>query len=225
MNLPTIVVLSKYADIFDGFKLSVERDAYWAPKILIRDGREISEPKGWQMTVTPLKTPFSAAAYSNWGMRKCANDVLLCGDDIRFIEPNTVERLQEIAYRDDKLGILSPKIVGCAQNIQMNPPDTEASFTETQENIGLMCTYIKRSTINKVGYFDERFTGYGFDDFDYCRRTREAGLKIGVTARVSVKHSDTYGTTFRRTFSEKEIQQQAEENQKRFDRKYEPTKV
>jgi hypothetical protein len=51
-----------------------------------------------------------------------------------------------------------------------------------------VCVYIKRSTIDRVGLLDERFTGYGSDDVDYCRRTIESGLRLAVTPAVQISH-------------------------------------
>jgi len=39
------------------------------------------------------------------------------------------------------------------------------------------CILIKKSVINKIGYYDENFF-YGPNDLDYCYRARKAGFKI-----------------------------------------------
>lgn len=50
------------------------------------------------------------------------------------------------------------------------------------------CVYIPRSTINRVGLLDPRFTSYGFEDDDYCLRVRQAGLKLGIYDGCFVDH-------------------------------------
>jgi hypothetical protein len=109
------------------------------------------------------------------------------GDDVRLIDSSTVERLQEIVYSEPSIGIFSPKIIGGAGNpVQNNPPISPISYTRMR--IPLIATYVKQEVIRTVGYMDEQFCGYGFDDTDYCRRMLLAGYSLGVTPCVSVKH-------------------------------------
>lgn len=114
-------------------------------------------------------------------------DVLLVGDDVRFKEPESVDKLFHLAHADSEIGILSPKILGGADNpLQMNPP---TGTTYSDRYLALVCTYIKRGVINKIGYLDESFnTGWGWDDVDYSRRARQAGFKLAVTSEVEVIH-------------------------------------
>ena len=42
--------------------------------------------------------------------------------------------------------------------------------------VAFVCVLIPRRTIERIGLLDERFCFYGFDDNDYCRRARIAGL-------------------------------------------------
>jgi hypothetical protein len=51
-----------------------------------------------------------------------------------------------------------------------------------------VCVYIPRSTIERVGLLDERYTGYGLDDDDYSFEVRKAGLKIGIHDGCYVDH-------------------------------------
>jgi len=46
---------------------------------------------------------------------------------------------------------------------------------------------ISRKTIEKVGFFDERYFMY-FEDLDYCRRVRKAGLKVYYFPRAEIIH-------------------------------------
>lgn len=52
---------------------------------------------------------------------------------------------------------------------------------------GTWSWYIKRSTIDKIGYFDENFGIGNGDDIDYSYRIQQAGLKCYV-AQVYVEH-------------------------------------
>lgn len=52
-----------------------------------------------------------------------------------------------------------------------------------------ICVYIPRETIKIVGLLDERFTEYGWEDNDYVRRTRMAGLRVGIFDPCFVDHA------------------------------------
>jgi GT2 family glycosyltransferase len=216
--LPTLVVCAKYPDLFAGFRDSVERDSDCL-KILVRDGTQIPCPDGWA-TLTP-GTPFNAAVFGNIGWRAALDrDIIYCGDDIRFIEPHTIQRLQKIAYEDEVVGMLSPKIIGGAQTEQNIVSDHLRYATHF---IGMMFAYLKRSTIERVGYLDEDYVGFGYEDVDYNKRIERAGLRIGLTGDVSVQHGfDELGhsTTFRRTQTWSELCAEAEENGKRYESKH-----
>ena len=45
--------------------------------------------------------------------------------------------------------------------------------------LAFVCVYIPRSAIDQIGLLDERFTGYGCEDNDYCARARVAGARAG----------------------------------------------
>lgn len=57
-----------------------------------------------------------------------------------------------------------------------------------------ICVYIPRETINGVGFLDERFDGYGWEDNDYLRRVRSAGMKVGVLDACYVDHGKLTST-------------------------------
>src|SRR5581483_11891376 len=96
----TIVVLSKYKEIFKGFFDSVEAFAPKNNRVLVSDGEEVKEylenlqkkPAQWNVVVGPAK--FSMAGNANLGLKAVPedHDILYCGDDVRFFQENTVER-------------------------------------------------------------------------------------------------------------------------------------
>ena len=109
----TIVVLARYWEIFHGFWESVEAFAPAHSKILVRDpGGEqpwplwIGSRWGYHWQTVEAPSPFSMARNANLGVKAAAadSDILYCGDDVRFLEPFTVERLRDIAYRHPRVG-------------------------------------------------------------------------------------------------------------------------
>ena len=137
-----------------------------------------------------------------WKAVPPGSDFLYVGDDVRFLQPGTVQRLQDIAYSDPQIGLLSPVVVGGIGNVLQRasryaPGATELAFTE--EGLKFVCVYFKREVVEKVGYMDETFQGYGFDDDDYCRSVQAAGYRLGITPQVVVEHQHATATFMRNT--------------------------
>lgn len=206
MKPVAIVVLSRYWEIFRAFLESAERFAPNAPKILVLDPGDEKWPgpietPGWLTVAAP--TSFAMARNANLGVRAASAaypdcDILYCGDDIRFLDANVVERLQAVAYEHPDVGILSPRLQGRASAPLANPL-SECDYVPPVD-MWFPCVYLKRECLNAVGEWDERFTSFG-DDFDYCVRAEFAGYKCAVTNAVTVLHEAHPGggpTTFKR---------------------------
>jgi hypothetical protein len=214
-----VVVLSRFPEIFEGFKKCVDEDAPEILKHVIWDSHgslvipELSPP--WDETWP--HEDFQMARFGNFALRSAMprTDVLYCGDDTRIIEPNTIKRLQELAHSDLSVGILSPKVHGlCAM---------EPMSDRFLQFVGFVFIYIKREVIDKVGYLDERFTGYGMEDIDYCYRVRKAGFMIGVARDITIEHGvngNVYGSTFIKVIGERQMGLDNLENLKIFAQKW-----
>ena len=159
------------------------------------------------------------AKNANAGLRMASKDVLYCADDTRIIEPDTIKRLQELAYAN-QIGILSPSINGLCAYEKLSEDDCEwnpLSF------VGFVFVYIKREVIEKIGYLEEDYVGYGMEDISYCHRARKAGFRIGMARDIHVQHGvdgHKYGSTFIRTTGEEEMGKQDRANLRRFAEKW-----
>lgn len=157
---------------------------------------------------------FQIAKYANrlWELSD-KNDVLYAGDDVRFFEPDTCKRLQAAAYARDSIGIIAPRVDAREPRL--------GRFTGTGF-VPFICVYIKREVIDAVGFLDERFTGYGCEDVDFCYRARKAGFEVGYANDIAIRHGigATYASTFRRVKSEAQIWKEDAENWKRFGEKW-----
>lgn len=227
MTPVTIVVLAKYWDVFKGFLETVE---YYLPdynKVLVRDtDSDIPvENLGGRWKVVNGETPFSMAGNGNIGLRAVSEgDILYCGDDVRFMKPDTISKLQEVAYKDSAIGILTPRIIGRGSPSQVNPM-AEVSEVPPLE-MWFPCIYFKRETIEKVGYLDEQFCKFGSDDLDYCIRVKIADLKLCVTNKAVVKHEaspEGGPTTFVKKSGVGEWQKQQAEALYKLIKKYDAT--
>lgn len=196
----TVVVLGKYVDIFEGFVKSAEEHIGNFPKVFVRDGNEIPDPpanRGWTVVQGPEKFSMAGNANLGWKAVNPAHDIFYVSDDVRFFSPLPVELMRQAAYSDQRLGIVSPRIKGSACNkVQMNQFLTH--LTVTPDPIAFIAVYIKRELIEKIGYLDENFDEYGYDDVDYCRRAQQAGYQLAVTPHVAIIHWDDAHATFKR---------------------------
>lgn len=114
----------------------------------------------------------SFANSMNAGIKETQGDVCIIGNDVFPETSDWLERLQE-----SKADIIAP-----VPNQPTQEKIEEVDFTPA------VCWLMSRECIDTVGLFDERFVGGTFEDNDYCRRVKEAGGRILVDYRVSVKH-------------------------------------
>lgn len=194
MRPVSVVVLTKYLDVFLPFLKSLRE---FQPNVTVHcvvDGSSHPDLTGWQGALEPQVIPilgpkvFSMAGNGNLGLKAVSqdHDILYCGDDIRFLEADVVERLQAIAYSDEKIGILSAKLIGRGSPAQSNPP-AGVSYTNPLQ-FWFPCVYIKREVIQKIGYLDENFSDFGCDDTDFAIRAKKEGYELAITSEVAVQH-------------------------------------
>lgn len=215
-NFCEVVVLSKYPEIFAWFYESLSINSPDVPATLVLDrstGQKCYCPIGDNWRCVHVDTPFQIAKNANLGWSRAEpRDVVYAGDDTQIIEPNTIERLRAIAYSDPKIGIVAPRIKNHGYAPQFG------RFTE-EKFVAFVFVYIKREVIHAIGYMDESFTGYGWDDVDYCFRARRAGYKVGFANELRIHHGydrHNFGSTFLRTKPEEEIWKEDEANMRRF---------
>ncbi len=120
------------------------------------------------ISVVTLEDP-GCAHNGNWFMRNVPDDRVCCGDDVYF-RPECLERMA--ATEGD---MVIPAFGDPAQHEMLNP---------------FACTLIRRSCVDRVGYFDEKISpGYlYFDDTDYARRMDLAGVKQVVAEGAIAVH-------------------------------------
>jgi GT2 family glycosyltransferase len=135
--------------------------------------------------------PFVFARNCNIGMYYAmtetdADGVIILGDDGLVMQPLGLSRLEATARAHPEYGLIAAATNNCGNpNQQWHSED---DLRDEPETVAFICVYIPRSVIETVGYLDERFTGYGYDDDDYCRRVLATGLKIGVYDGCKVNH-------------------------------------
>src|SRR5574338_458224 len=122
-----------------------------------------------------------------------SDDLLILNDDTEAATSHFLYRLENILNANREYGIVSCSIEGGAynkQNIKYNGQDMSKSdiIEEPTITLAFIAVVISRQCWAAVGSMDERFTGYGYEDNDYCLRARKAGFKTGITRAVIFKH-------------------------------------
>lgn len=138
-----------------------------------------------------VSEPFIFARNANLGIKTADSDVILLNDDARL---TTSQGLTKLARHKAK-GIVSAAIVGMVGNKNQHP-QTEEEVRREPHMLCFVAVLIPKWVQAKVGTLDERFTEYGFEDNDYCRRAQEAGVGLSIFDGCVVEHG-TLKPTFR----------------------------
>jgi len=140
-------------------------------------------------------------------------DVVLLNNDVEVAE-GWLMGLSLIAYRSSLIGIVGSKILypdnslqefgselyidGTGLNIGKgdNPDLKEYSKTKAVAYVSGCSMYIKRSTIQKIGTFDDAFHPCYCEDSDYCYTAWESGIQTVVSPYSLIYHHEgsTSGT-------------------------------
>lgn len=156
------------------------------PRVIIVSDGVHEWPEG--IEVVPGANPFSFSANANLGIQAAGtDDVVLCNDDAYLQTHEGFDRLRTIT--PDPYALVSPKIIGRCANAQQRNIGKDVVETAT-DGVNFVCVYIPRSTIATIGLLDERFLVGTWEDNDYCRRIREAGLSIGICGACAVLHDE-----------------------------------
>ena len=133
--------------------------------------------------------PFIYARNANIGIAAAGdNDIILLNDDALLLTRNGFTGMQAVARSFPFLGILSAGVYGVVCNpnqIPRQPP----SLRPDRHILAFVCALIPRDALNEVGPLDERFTGYGEEDRDYCLRVMAAGKKLAIWDHCIVDHT------------------------------------
>ncbi len=149
---------------------------------------------------------------SNIGIARANGQYIVLVNNDVVVTPKWLERLLACAARDASIGI-----VGALTNAVSGPQCVEQPVYDTESLVGLddfakdwaqrhlgqrtpavrvvgFCMLVRKSVIDNIGGFDERFGLGNFEDDDFCLRSALAGFKTMIARDCFVHH---YGS---RTF-------------------------
>jgi GT2 family glycosyltransferase len=140
--------------------------------------------------------PFNFSRNANLGIREAGTDVILLNDDARLLTFRGFTLLSQKVKEQRQIGVCSAGIQGVVGNPgQINSRCAQLRL-ETRV-LAFVCVYIPKAVYEQLGLLDERFSGYGFEDNDYCARVLAAGLQLGIWDGCLIDHSGELPSTFR----------------------------
>ena len=147
------------------------------------------EPVDWQMGIKPFIFSRNVNIGINAGGR---DDVVLLNDDALLRTDLGFTAMHRAAHDHPEFGIIS-STTNLAGNLAQQPRG-EAGIRFEPGSVAFVCVLITRLALDTVGLLDERFTAYGWEDNDYCRRIRNAGMKVGIFDGCYVDHGSLRST-------------------------------
>lgn len=81
-----------------------------------------------------------------------------------------------------------PKHVGVLEDASAYEAPRDVDF------VTLACGLIKRGVLERIGYLDESYTPYYYEDADFCYRARAAGFRVRYAPRCVVVHHENAST-------------------------------
>lgn len=145
---------------------------------------------------TKGKKPFVYARNANIGITTAQTPVFLLNDDAILASRFGLSSMAYSAKDRPEVGISSAAISGLAGSPAQTPAMRLAG-TKYVPNVSFVCAYLTKGALEKVGLLDERFTGYGFEDNDFCYRAAKAKLVSAVYDGCLVVHDRQEASSFR----------------------------
>jgi GT2 family glycosyltransferase len=196
----SVVILSALAaNLIPCVEALLKREPDLAPEriVVVDDGaRAEAEPKLPKLRWVSGVKPFVYARNANLGMNAAGTDVVLLNDDARLVTDHGLTRLTEQAERQSGLGVVSAGILGVVGNPRQLA-GRSPRFRLEPEALAFICVFLPQRIYQSIGPLDERFSGYGWEDTDYCLRLRRAGLRLGIWDGCVVDHAGGLPSTFR----------------------------
>ena len=185
--------------------------------VVVDDGaRAEAEPFLPGLTWIAGEKPFIFARNANAGIAASASDVVLMNDDAQLITNRGLTRMAREMQARPRVGICSAGVRGIVGNPKQRA-GMRPTFRLESRTLAFICVCIRRRVIGHVGLLDARYTGYGFEDNDYCVRVRQAGYQLAIWDGCHVDHSGHLPSTFR---SRSDLDMMFQHNRRLYEEKW-----
>ena len=152
---------------------------------------------------------------------------MLINDDTKFQTQRPITTMAEIFKSDHiskeghQYALICPAIIGAVGNLGQT-----IGFVNTKETVlihgpmSFVAAMFSREAWDAVGNLDESFSGYGYEDDDWCVRAEQGDYYFAVTQRVYLKHGYDLDVGSSSWNKEESLRVEAERNEDRFWRKW-----
>ena len=183
-------------------------------------GRETKKKFKWVNVITNKENLGCSKSY-NAGMKTALKDydpdyLVLLNDDLEFIDSKWLSKVISYGEKDDKIGILGCRMIYPDKSLQwiakkgkiysfMKSGNFEKSKDilkpqKVEEIIG-SCYIIKKEVIEKIGFWDEKFSPYYGEESDYSFRAAKKGFSFLYVGETEIIHHGASST--KNLFNEK----------------------
>lgn len=142
------------------------------------------------------RKPFVYARNANLGITGSARDVILLNDDARLDSKFGLSSLAYAVQERGEIAVASAAVSGVAGGSGQAYVRRPAGLRYVP-NVAFVSAYVTRAAVSRIGLLDEEFTGYGFEDNDFCLRAGKAGLGVVVYDGCRVLHDRPEASSFR----------------------------
>jgi GT2 family glycosyltransferase len=135
-----------------------------------------SLPAELDVDVVEMGSNAGYAAAANYALRLFSRTTeahCVVGAHDLHVQPNTFRKLLIAAAEHPEFGVLGPHLREHGSPIARWDDVTERDW------VSGTCLLIRRSCLEEVGGFDERFGSY-VEDVDFCERARSSGWRVGT---------------------------------------------
>lgn len=133
------------------------------------------------------------------------SDILLLNNDTVIEQQDWLERMQETAYSEERIGVVGCRLRGEDGKLQhagtyifaetcwgqqLGGQELDiGQYDQVRDVQGVVfaCAYLKRSMLNEVGLLNTAFFAY-FEDTEYCLRAIAHGYRVVCDGRVTLLH-------------------------------------
>lgn len=192
MNVKVIIPSAKASNLIPCVQsiLTLDPALEASSIIVVDDGAKAGSQAALPADVTWVDgvKPFVFARNVNLGIHAAGwSDVIILNDDARLATCGGFTRWAK-AMQERRDTICSAGIIGTVCNPRQVMQPTQTFRTEFK-HLAFVCAYVPSLVIGRVGRLDERFTSYGYEDFDFCHRARLAGCRLATWDGCVVDHS------------------------------------
>jgi GT2 family glycosyltransferase len=216
---PVTVVIPTYGDpgLVEQAVASIRKttDRKRVRVVVVDDGSDAAHQerlrrlRGARVELLGENVGFARAVNRGLALAPPGDDLVVLNSDV-IAERGWLERLQYIAHREERIGIVGPKLLYADRRIQsagsyrnLGAPEwfdhryrfKEASHPEANLIAPVLgttgaCMYIKRAAFDAIGPFDEAY-GMAYEDMDYCLRGWVEGWRTYYAPRATLLHLES----------------------------------